>query len=57
MNLIKTPLIDYVKSATLQFITGQTDIEKDWDKYVAACEANNAQRYVTMYNETYNSQK
>ena len=57
MNLIKTPLIDYVKSATLKFITGQADIEKDWDKYVANCEANNSQRYVDMYNETYNSQK
>jgi putative aldouronate transport system substrate-binding protein len=57
MNLIKTPLIDYVKSATLQFITGQLSIEKDWDAYVAGCEANNYQTYVDMMNEIYNSSK
>lgn len=57
MNLIKTPLIDYVKSATLQFITGQMDINADWDKYVSACESNNSKTYENMFKEIYNSQK
>ncbi|WP_207649465.1 type 2 periplasmic-binding domain-containing protein [Anaeromicropila populeti] len=57
MNLIKTPLMDYVKSATLQFVTGQMNVESDWDSYVASCEANNSQRYIDMYKEIYDSQK
>lgn len=57
MNLIKTPLVDFIKSTTLQFITGQMDITADWDKYVAACEANNSTTYADMFNEIYNSQK
>ena len=57
MNLIKTPLIDYVKSATLQFITGQMDINADWDKYVAACESNNSKTYENMYKEIYSNSK
>lgn len=53
MNLIKTPLIDYVKSATLQFITGKVSIADGWDEYVKSCESNNCQQYTDLYNEVY----
>lgn len=53
MNLIKTPLIDYVKSATLQFITGQLNIESDWNSYIESCKSNNYENYVEMYNNAY----
>ena len=35
------------------FITGQKDIDADWDEYVASCEALNCQGLVDMYNELY----
>lgn len=57
MQLIKTPLMDYVKTTMLQFITGQKDIEKGWDEYVKNCEANNSNQYVEMYNEIYERNK
>lgn len=57
MNLIRTPLIDYVSTSTLQFITGQLDIDADWDTYVATCESNNSTRYAEMYNEIYTAAK
>ncbi|MBR2294711.1 MAG: extracellular solute-binding protein [Clostridiales bacterium] len=53
MNLIATPLIDNVNTWTLMFITGQKDIDADWDEYVASCEALNCQGLVDMYNELY----
>lgn len=34
MNLVKTPLMDYVNTTALEFITGKRDLDKDWDAYV-----------------------
>jgi putative aldouronate transport system substrate-binding protein len=53
MNLWKTPLIDNVNAWTLQFVTGQKDIENDWDSYVASCEGLNSQAMVDLVNEMY----
>ena len=32
---LKTDISNYIKNAMSQFITGQLDIEKDWDSYIA----------------------
>ncbi|MFD1955636.1 sugar ABC transporter substrate-binding protein [Paenibacillus thailandensis] len=53
LNLISTPLMDYVKTMTLKFITGQADIEKEWASYVAQAEANGSTRYTQMANEIF----
>lgn len=53
LNLIQTPLMDYVNTTTMQFITGQKDIDTEWDAFVAGCKANNCDMYVTQYNEAY----
>lgn len=53
LNLWKTPLIDNVNAWTLQFVTGQKDINVDWDAYVASCEGLNSQAMVDMINEIY----
>ena len=37
LNLWATPLVDNINAWTLQFITGQKDINNDWDKYVDSC--------------------
>ena len=57
MNLIKSPLMDYVNTSVLQFITGQSDIDENWDTFVQKCKSNNYEKYVTMYNDTYKSSK
>lgn len=57
INLIKTPLIDNVNTWTLMFITGQADIEEQWDEYVASCEGLNSQGLTDLYNEVYQASK
>ena len=53
ITLIATPLIDEVNTWTLWFVTGQKDVSKDWDAYVAACQDKNCQGLVDLYNEIY----
>ena len=53
LNLIQTPLMDYVKTSALEFITGNKDIEADWDEYVAQCESKRSSDYVKLVNEIY----
>ena len=57
MNLIKTPLMDYVNTAALEFITGKRDLDKDWDSYVKDCEDKGSQKYVDEANEIYQDTK
>ena len=53
MNLWKTPLIDNVNSWSLQFATGQKDIEADWDAYVSSCKNLMCDQLANLYNEIY----
>ncbi|MDO3410122.1 sugar ABC transporter substrate-binding protein [Saccharibacillus sp. CPCC 101409] len=57
MNLVVKPLMDYVDTMTLKFITGQEDIDAGWDAYVAQVQSNGADRYVQMANEIFNNTK
>lgn len=57
LNLWRTPLVDNINAWTLQFVTGQKDIEADWDAYVASCENLNASAMVQMTNEAYQRTK
>lgn len=56
MNLISTPLMDYVKTMTLKFITGQESFDK-WDDYKAQVEANGSTRYTDMANDIFEKTK
>jgi putative aldouronate transport system substrate-binding protein len=56
MNLISTPLMDYVKTMTLKFITGQESFDK-WDSYKAQVEANGSTRYTDMANDIFEKTK
>ena len=53
INLIATPLISSVNSWTLKFVTGQADIDKQWDEYVKSCESLNYQGLVDIYATLY----
>lgn len=56
MKLISTPLMDYVKTMTLKFITGQESFDK-WDNYKAQVEANGSTRYTGMANDIFQKTK
>ena len=53
LNLWATPLVDNINAWTLQFITGQKDINNDWDKYVDSCKNLNVDKLVSTTNEIY----
>lgn len=56
MQLISTPLMDYVKTMTLKFITGQESFD-NWDKYTAQVEANGSTRFTAMANDIFQKTK
>ena len=53
INLIATPLISNVNSWTLKFVTGQANVDKQWDEYVKSCESLNYQGLVDIYAKLY----
>ena len=53
INLIATPLISNVNAWTLKFVTGQADVDKQWDEYVKSCESLNYQGLVDIYSQLY----
>jgi len=57
MNLLVTPLMDYVDTMTLKFVMGQEDIDAGWDAYVAQVQANGADRYIQTANEIFSRTK
>lgn len=57
LNLISKPLMDYVDTMTLKFVTGQASIATDWNAYVAQVESLGASRYVKMANDIFNKTK
>lgn len=57
LTLIQTPLMDYVNEMTLRFITGRSDLEAEWDTYVAECVSKGSQRYIDQANEIYEDTK
>ena len=57
LNLIETPLMDYVSASTLEFITGRKSLDTDWDAYVAECELKGSVKYIDMVNDIYERTK
>ena len=54
---LRTSLQDYVKSSMAQFITGELDLEKDWESYKSTLKGYNVDRYIELYQaafDTYN---
>lgn len=42
-------LTDYVKSSLAQFVTGNKDIDKDWDSYIAGFKGLQLDQYLAIY--------
>ena len=53
-NEILTNINDYINKATVQFITGELDIDADWDSYLVNLDKYGADRYVEIYSNAYN---
>jgi putative aldouronate transport system substrate-binding protein len=51
-DLEKT-ILDHVKEMMARFITGDTDIDKNWDAYVKNLENMNLKRYLEIYQSAY----
>lgn len=56
LNLWGVPLTDNINAWTLKFITGQKDINKDWNDYVSSCKNLNVDSIVNMTNDIYKKQ-
>lgn len=57
LNLIKVPLMDYVNTSALEFITGKKSLDTDWDAYVKECEAKGSTKYTEKVNGIYKDTK
>ena len=57
LTLIQTPLIDSTKTWIQKFITGQADIDSQWDAYISEIKNLGADNYVTEVNEIFAKNK
>lgn len=57
LNLIQVPLMDYVNTSALEFITGKKSLDADWDTYVKECETKGSTNYVEKVNQIFNDTK
>ena len=56
VGMIESTINDYIDEATAKFITGEWDIEKDWDNYLNELKAQQADRWVELYQEIMDEQ-
>ena len=56
LNLWAVPLIDNINAWTLKFVTGQKDINKDWNEYIKSCQNLNVDKIVRLTNDIYKKQ-
>ncbi|MGP6146490.1 hypothetical protein [Jeotgalibaca sp. A122] len=57
LNLLQVNLKKYIDENTVQFITGAKDIDKDWDNYIKGFDQLQANRYLEIYQESYDAQQ
>ena len=57
LTLIQTPLIDSTKTWIQKFITGQADIETQWESYVSEIKSLGVDNYVSQVNEIFEKNK
>lgn len=56
LTLWAVPLVDNINAWTLKFVTGQKDINKDWDEYISSCKNLNVDKIVDLTNKIYSEQ-
>ncbi len=55
--MIQTPLIDSTKTWIQKFITGQADIDTQWESYVSEIKSLGVDNYVSQVNEIFEKNK
>lgn len=55
LALLKTTVNDFVNNAVVRFITGDLDIEKDWDSYIRQLKDLGVERYIEIVQEAYDA--
>jgi putative aldouronate transport system substrate-binding protein len=53
---LKTDVNDYIKESTARFITGDLDIESDWDRYLKNFENLGLTRFIELMQKAYDAQ-
>lgn len=56
-GILHTNLTNYIEQSTLRFITGDWDLDKDWDSYTAGLYDMRVQRYVEIMQRAYDLYK
>ncbi|MBO4859148.1 MAG: extracellular solute-binding protein [Treponema sp.] len=56
LNLWAVPLIDNINAWTLKFVTGQKNIDSDWNEYISSCKNLNVDKIVELTNKIYEKQ-
>ncbi|MFC5652953.1 ABC transporter substrate-binding protein [Paenibacillus solisilvae] len=54
-NMLQTNIKNYVNQNALQFITGNKDLNKDWDAYIKGLNELQVNRYVAIMQKAYNA--
>ncbi len=55
MALIKTTVMDYANETLVRFVTGDMDIEKDWDTYISQLDSIGLARYLELLQTAYDN--
>lgn len=55
MAQLKSPITDYIKESMARFITGNLDIDNDWETYVQGLNNLGAERYTQLLQEAYDN--
>ncbi|NLM10828.1 MAG: extracellular solute-binding protein [Clostridiaceae bacterium] len=53
LALLKTTINDYVNSSVVRFITGDLDVEKDWESYLKQMKDLGVERYIEIVQSAY----
>jgi putative aldouronate transport system substrate-binding protein len=54
-SMLQTNITNYVNQNTLQFITGNKNLDKDWDAYVKGFDGLDLKGYLTIMQKSYDS--
>ena len=54
---LRVIITDYVNQAMTRFITGDMDLETEWDSYVQALEGMNLETYIKYFQDGYAAAK
>lgn len=55
MSMLQTNIKKYIEQNALQFVTGNKDLEKDWDSYVKGLEDLGLDRYLEILQQAYDA--